>query len=526
VLKSFEYGDVMITLGTGKLSCKEERELGLAGAHDYAVLDMKETSSQRQLLIKNPWCDGMVWKGFRGLVEEEQEHAWPKDLSVALPERSPTVPGTFWMDYEDVVQHFESLYLNWNPGLFLYRQDHHFSWIMAPIKNPDSFIYNPQYTVKCDVETSVWILLSRHFATGEHDIVKEKPLPDASIALGFISLYIFDADGHRVYLGDDALHRGAFVDSPQTLARLDTAPGKTYTIAAAQHDLPLPKYSFTLSIFSRSPLIASPAPDPLPHLSTLAASWTSRSAGGNAQSPTYPTNPQFSIRVPSPTPLTLFLETPVKDIAVHVSLVWGAGNRVSAVTTRDLLGGSGEYRRGCALVNIPHVAEGTYTIICSTFEAGQTGAFTLRVSAAVSCSIAALPSEDAGRLSLRLPRIVFREGVERMLSPLTAARMTRLRVVARGVQGWTGARRPLLRVAVERGQGPNKLVLDVSDRGEFNDVPMGVRTVDLDVSPASAVPGGFWIVVERLGGGEGDAVDVEVLSDGPVQVGLWGTGDG
>ena len=97
--------------------------------------------------------------------------------------------------------------------------------------------------------------------------------------------------------------------------------------------------------------------------------------------------------------------------------------------------------------------------------------------------------------------------------------------MARGVQG-RAARRPLARVAVERGQGPNKLVLDVSDQGEFNDAPMGVRTVDLDVSPARAVPGGLWIVVERLGGGPGDAVDVEVLSDGPVEVGLWGTGDG
>lgn len=525
MLKAFEYGDVMITLGTGKLTCKEEKELGLAGAHDYAILDMKETGSQRQLLIKNPWCDGMVWKGFRVRTEEEEGQSWTKDLSQALPERSPTMPGTFWMDYEDVVQHFESLYLNWNPGLFLHRQDHHFSWTMAPIKNPDSFIYNPQYSVKSDVETTAWILLSRHFATGEQDIVKEKPLSDASIALGFISLYIFDADGHRVYLGDDALHRGAFVDSPQTLARLDMAPRKAYTIAAAQHDLPLPKYSFTLSFFSRSPLTAYPAPDPLPNLSTISGIWNRSSAGGNAHSPTYPSNPQFSICIPSPTPLTLFLETTVKDIAVHVSLVWGGGNRVSAVTARDVLGESGEYRRGCALVSIPRVSEGRYTIVCSTFEAGQTGTFTLRVCAAVSCSIAPIPNEEAGRLSLRLPRIIFQEGVERMLAPLTTVRMTRLRVVARGVQG-RAARRPLARVAVERGQGPNKLVLDVSDQGEFNDAPMGVRTVDLDVSPARAVPGGLWIVVERLGGGPGDAVDVEVLSDGPVEVGLWGTGDG
>jgi hypothetical protein len=55
---------------------------------------------------------------------------------------------------------------------------------------------------------------------------------------------------------------------------------------------------------------------------------------------------------------------------------------------------------------------------------------------------------------------------------------------------------------------------------------MGVRTADLDIGPESGVPCGLWIVVERLGGGVDDEVDVEVLSDASVEVGLWGTGDG
>lgn len=528
MFKSFEFGDVIITLGTGKLSGKEERELGLAGAHDYAVLDMKQNGSQRQLLIKNPWCYGMVWKGFRVEAEEEREHSWAKDLNEALPEeeKPPLRPGTFWMDFEAVVQHFESLYLNWNPGLFLHRQDHHFSWTMPPIKNPGSFIYNPQYAVSSDVQATVWILLSRHFATGEHDIVKEKPLADASMALGFISLYIFDASGRRVLLGDDALHRGAFVDSPQTLARLDMSPGKTYTLAAAQHDLPLEKYSFTLSLFSRSPLTTNPATDPLPHLHTLQGSWTPRSAGGNAHSHAYPSNPQFRISVPQPSPLTLFLESPNHDLPVHVQILWAAGQRVAAVTPRDVLADSGEYRRGCALASVPLAAAGVYTIVCSTFEAGQTGSFTLRVHAAVpSCRVEEIPPEEAGRFRARLPRVEFPAGVERMLAPLSVARMTRLRVVARGRE-----RRSLLRVGVERGQGPGKEVLGASFAGEggFSDAPMGVRSGEMDVGreEAGCCVRGLWIVVERMGGGEGDGVDVEVLSDGPVEVGLWGMGDG
>jgi calpain-7 len=516
----------MITLGTGKLSRKEETELGLAGAHDYAVLDMKESGSQRQLLVKNPWCDGMVWKGFR-TEEQEEPDQWAKDLGEALPRKSPTTPGTFWMDFEDIVQHFESLYLNWNPGLFRYRQDHHFSWTMPLIKNPGSFIYNPQYSMKCDVKATVWILLSRHFGTGEHDIVKEKTLADASSALGFISLYIFEADGRRVYLGDDAIHRGAFVDSPQTLARFEMSPSTAYTIVAAQHDLPLPKYSFTLSFFSRPPLTVNTATDSLPHCTTHKSSWTTRTAGGNAHAPTYPSNPQFSISVPARTDITLILESADQELAVHTTLVWAGGQRVTAVTARDIVGGSGEYRRGCALAHLRAVAAGRYTIVCSTFEAGQMGEFTLRVDSSLPCGVAPVPAEDAGRLSVRLPAAVFQYGVDRLLAPLTTGRMTRLRLVARCASGATGRARPLLKIAVERGQGPNKSVLDVSGGGEFNDAPMGVRTADLDVSPATGHPGGLWIVVERLGGRTGaDSVEVEVLSESPVQVGLWGTGDG
>lgn len=520
----------MVTLGTGKLSCKEEKELGLAGEHDYAVLDMKETGSQRLLLIKNPWCDGMVWKGSRIETQDESssEQAWTRDLREALPQESPTTPGTFWMSFENVVQHFESLYLNWNPGLFRCRQDHHFSWTLPAMKNPGSFTHNPQYTVRSDVKATVWILLSRHFATAEHDIVKGKSftLADASGALGFISLYVFKADGRRVYLSDDAFQRGAFVDSPQTLARLEMSPSTPYTVVVAQHGLPLPKYSFTLSIFSRVPLTAHPAVDSLSHSITQKGSWTVRTAGGNASAPSYPTNPQFSISIPSTTDITLLLESEKQELAVHVKMVWARGERVTAVTARDILGGSGDYRRGCALATIRNVAAGKYTIVCSTFEAGQTGDFTLRIGAMVPCEVKPILAEEAGRLSLRLPVLVFQDGVDRMLAPLVTTRITRLRIVARCRSGGVRSR-PLLKVSLERGQGPNKTILDVSENGEFSDAPTGIRTADLDVSPGMSHPGGLWVVVERLGGRFSlDHVDVEILSDSPLQVGVWGTGDG
>ena len=516
-------------MGTGKLTHREERELGLAGEHDYAILDMKEVGSQRLLLVKNPWCDGMVWKGSVLQTSSSPSQSWPQDLVEALPSSS-TAPGTFWMSFEEIIQHFESLYLNWNPGLFLHRQDYHFTWALPPINTPGSFAHNPQYAFSSPTKETVWILLSRHFATGEQSIMKSKsrPLAPSSSALGFISLYTFAADGRRVYLSDDALHRGAFVDSPQTLATLEVQPATPYTVVVAQHGLPLPKYAFTLSFFSRSPLSINQATDALSHCTTHTGSWTSRTAGGNASASTYPLNPQFSISVPSQTDMTLVLETDKEELAVHVKMVWANGERVSAVTSKDILGGSGDYRRGCALASLRTVLPGKYTIVCSTFEAGQTGNFTLRIGSSVPCTVQPVLAEAAGRLSQRLPILIFQDGVDRMLAPLTLTRLTKLRVVARYGRASQMARsRPLLKVSLERGQGPNKSVLDVSAKGEFSDAPMGIRTGDLDLSPGMAGLGGLWIVVERLGGRVGgDDVEVEVLSDSAVSVGLWGTGGG
>ncbi|KAA8568507.1 hypothetical protein MFRU_012g00750 [Monilinia fructicola] len=538
IYKSFEFGDVMITLGTGKLTMREEADLGLVGEHDYAILDMRESRSQRLLLVKNPWCDGLTWKGPRRRPAEEESEAntWTQELRESLQETGTesgrTKPGTFWMALEDVIQNFESLYLNWNPGLFRYRQDHHLSWVIPPVKSSGTFTQNPQYVVNSTRGETVWVLLSRHFTTEEHDIAQRSSSQSAvSNSLGFISLYVFDASGHRVYLSDGALHRGAYVDSPQTLARFDLPANTPYTVVAAQQNLPLPKYSFSFSFFSRSPLTIHSASDSLTFSTVHNGSWTTRTAGGNASAPSYPSNPQFSISVQEPTDIMLVLEADRQDIAVHVTMIWANGERVTVINSRDIVGGSGDYRRGCALAELRNVAAGKYTIVCSTFQAGETGNFILRVKSSSRCEIRPVLAETAGRLETRLPTLVFPDGVDRMLAPVTVSRLTRLKFVAKA--GNAAGRpippksRPSLRVSIERGQGPNKTLLVSSSEGEFSDAPAGIRTADIDITPDMTRMGGIWVVVERLGGRLGyDAVIVEALSDSQVTIGAWGTGDG
>ncbi|KAK6601605.1 PALB protein [Botrytis cinerea] len=445
IYKSFEFGDVMITLGTGKLTRREEADLGLVGEHDYAVLDMRECGSQRLLLVKNPWCDGMAWKGPRRSPVQEApgDNTWTEGLRESLEasdtSRSSTKPGTFWMAFEDVIQNYESLYLNWNPGLFRYRQDHHLSWMIPHVNNIGTFTQNPQYVVHSVKGETVWVLLSRHFITEEHDIALGSSTQSmVSKSLGFISLYVFDASGHRVYLSDGALHRGAYVDSPKL-----------------SHDSSYPQTPPTqFHTFSAS----------------HPGSWTARTAGGNASSPSYPSNPQFSITVTEPTDIMLVLEADKEDIAVHVTMIWASGQRVTVINSRDIVGGSGDYRRGCALAELHNIAAGKYTIVCSTFQAGEIGNFTLRVKSSSKCEIRPVLAETAGRLNA---------------SPITVVRLTRLRFVAKTRmenRPPPTISRPSLRVSIEKGQGPNKILLASSNEGEFSDAAAGIRTRDIDIS--------------------------------------------
>lgn len=202
---AFWHGDVVLTIGTGKLTELEQQGLGLVSEHDYAILDLKEVQGRRQFLLKNPWA------GAEPLIQS----SLTADLgSLGLNDKPPLSPGTFWMDCEQVLQNFENLYLNWNPGLFKHREDIHFTWDLSHGRViAGCFVKNPQFSISSDSGGTVWLLLGKHFKT-DH---QEFNTGESENETGFISIYIFQADGRRVSLSDGALHRGPYVDSPNTL---------------------------------------------------------------------------------------------------------------------------------------------------------------------------------------------------------------------------------------------------------------------------------------------------------------------
>jgi hypothetical protein len=533
VKKAYDLGDVVITLGTGHLSSDEEETLGLAGEHDYAVLDMSETFGNRKLLVKNPWCDGLVWKGVGSAspkVTGETSGNYPTKLK----------PGSFWISFDDVAQNFQSLYLNWNPSLFTQRQDHHFQWQLPEANMVGSFAHNPQYAMKADSDGQTWILLSRHFQDEELEISR-KPKTTATATsnmLGFMSIYIFDNNGQRVQLSDKSIYRGPFVDSPQTLAPFEAKKGVRYTIVVAAQDLPLPSYSFTLSFFSRTALNIAPAQHDLKHYIELQGRWTQRTSGGNSVSPNYFKNPQFSVTLPMTGPLSILLSTAKEDLPVHVDLVWANGQRVTAVTVRDLVTTSGDYRRGSALASIPSVDAGTYTIVCSTFEPGQIADFTLRIGSNVPCTVIPVLAEGAGCFRTPLPTLAFRNGEGKMRASISVSRLTRFSIIvtrgraSSGTGTWrssssagAGAPRshPTIRVTLESGWGPHRNVLISTGLGEFQEVGPGLRTPECDVDPLASQSWGLWLVVEHMGSTSpnDDGLQVELLSDRQVHVGAW-----
>ncbi|KAL9040878.1 MAG: hypothetical protein Q9214_004310 [Letrouitia sp. 1 TL-2023] len=544
ILKAFGHGDVLITLGTGRMSPTEEQDSGLAGQHDFAVMDLKETE---MVLVKNPWSEGGTWKSpiaARVLSSSDDENdnhkieqrggVVVKEPTKPKPGSDELSPGTFWMSVNNVFQNFESMYINWNPRLFLYKEDFHFIWDLCETNSQGaSFAKNPQYSVSVQDGGTVWFLLSRHFRSSIHEDNK-MDVEANSLDDGFVSLYAFRSKGSRIYLADDALIRGPYVDSPNTLLKLELLANTTYTIVVSEQGLSRAKHKFTLSAFSRKRLHVSEVREKYSTWISRQGVWNRSTAGGNTSSPSYGLNPQFSLALSQTSDILLLLELTSGDIPVHVKLIWSDGKLVSSVTTRDVLGDSGEYRKGHAMAEILGVPAGRYTIICSTFERGQIGNFTLQIGSMSQTIVARLQVRQAGRFVTHIPTGFFEAGNDRLWASLRCDRLTRVSLIARtrsnSDDGRTGKGITMpLKLALEWGQGPMKQILAVSADDEFCNGQQGVQVNDVDIQPRMCENGGIWIVLERFGHSDlqsKEAVDVEVLSEGPSDIGAWVQGEG
>ncbi|KAL8765907.1 MAG: hypothetical protein Q9209_007150 [Squamulea sp. 1 TL-2023] len=537
IFNAFNYGDVLITLGTGKISEFEEHKTGLISEHDYAVVDLQESDTQRRFLVKNPWSRGGGWIAYDGGAQEYNAKDCVEPVSISVTalakeldgESQHIEPGTFWMSINDVFQQFESLYLNWNLGLFTHREDIHFSWDLVQRNGGWASVgNNPQYQLYSKVGGTVWLLLNRHLKSSNRVSQDGSSIVSASDT-GFISVYIYYDKGDRIYLTDGPCTRSPYVDSLNTLLKVELAKNARCTVVISEQELDRSRHNFTLSGFSLQRLSMSEAYDRYYSRTVRNGEWTSATAGGNASSACYFQNPQFSIHLPQLSDVSLLLELAAGEIPIHVRLMRTDGKPVRFVMSRDIVGDSGEYRKGHAYAEIRNVPAGRYTIICSTFEQGQLGRFTLHVGTMLDCTVERLSSRPAGRFVSQLPTAVFGPQIDRLWAMMRCSRLTRLSVVARShgtanmPNDWHKPSDLPLKVSLELGQGPMKRVLAVSGNDDFCNGYYGAQLDDVDIQPYMCAQAGIWIVIERAGPLElhSQAVTIEVYSDSAIEVGSF-----
>ena len=534
ILKAFRYGDVLITMGTGHLTEKEERAMGLVGNHDYAVISLQENQGQPVFLVKNPWSNGQVWKGQIGrsndpeLISDSFERLHLVNDVSTESSADQLLPGTFWMPLHDIFQSFESIYLNWNPSLFSYRQDVHFKWDLKENDSAPGFLgLNPQFTISSHKNGLLWLILNRHFEN------QEPPEQRPQGQEGFVSLYAFLNGGRKVFLSSCATAQSHYVDSPNILLKLDLKSGEPLTIALSEQALPRRLQAFSLSSLSLNPAHIAPVNEIYPYRSNHAGVWSPSTSGGNAGNPAYHVNPQFSVSLSEPLDVSLLLQNAREQWPIHVKLVWANGKQVQKVTTRDIVGDSGEHQRGYAFTEIKSLQAGTYTIICSTFEPGQLGNFMLQVGSTRPCQVNKVTVAAAGRFLTNAKGAVLGPDEDRWITRLQSNRLNKLSVSAKslgdGRDPSTKSCSPF-KISVELGRGPMKRILAVSGDDEFVDARQSaIATPDVDIYPEMSFTRGLWIVLERLGCSgipSDEQVEVQILSDAPCEIGEWVREDG
>jgi len=88
---------------TGKNA--EMPDSGLVPGHAYSVIQVKEALGNRLLNIRNPW-GRFEWGG--AWCDKDQER-WTPEMIELLNPNFDELDGTFWMSFEDFVQHFRGL---------------------------------------------------------------------------------------------------------------------------------------------------------------------------------------------------------------------------------------------------------------------------------------------------------------------------------------------------------------------------------------------------------------------------------
>ncbi|XP_061229137.1 calpain-7 isoform X1 [Neopsephotus bourkii] len=383
----FHKGDVLITTATGVMSEEEGEKWGLVPTHAYAVLDIREYKGLRFLQLKNPWSH-LRWKG---RYSENDTRNWTPDLQKYLnfdPRTAQKIDnGIFWIAWEDLCQHYDVIYLSWNPSLFKESTCIHSTWDakQGPVKDAYSLANNPQYKLEVQCPqggAAVWVLLSRHI-TDKDDFAHNRE---------FITMVVYKTDGKKVYYpaSPPPYIDGIRINSPHYLTKIKlTTPGPyTFTLVVSQYEKQNTIH-YTIRVYSMCKFTFSKIPTPYTISKRVNGQWKSHSAGGCGNfRDTYKNNPIYQFQLDKNGPLLIELRGP-RQYSVGFEII-----TVSTVGEPGSYGfqkkSSGDYRCGFCYLELENIVAGVYNIIPTTFLPQQEGPFFLDFNSATPLKVSQL----------------------------------------------------------------------------------------------------------------------------------------
>ncbi|KAJ4483777.1 hypothetical protein J3R30DRAFT_3284463 [Lentinula aciculospora] len=380
ILWDFNNGNCMFTFGTGVKPGIQWRDRSLLSTHSYAVLDVREDKNGNGRFIT--------------VLD-----SWPNSESpeIALQER-PNLIEIPWLEALDV---FEGIYLNWDPQIWSSSLTYR-AYVGVYVNNEifSSTLYRSMWRARTDKKGSlfmIWVLLTRH-------------VNDTRKLGEFIACKIQIEDDEArcsvVCEKQKISHKGAFTNSPHVLARMHIPPlnqSASLSILAICENC-TEDTGFDVTIYAPKQVRLTWVKDipKFPFTKTLEDTLISQNSGGNHTYPTFMINPQYHLRLypsnqdkMSTAKRTTLIVEINKDVPIQVMICWSQGERVKEPAPKSVVATSGSYAHGLARLT-EQLLPGDYSIIVSTFEPQQTGAFSLSVNSFASFDVTPIPQEGAG----------------------------------------------------------------------------------------------------------------------------------
>ncbi|KDR76346.1 hypothetical protein GALMADRAFT_247750 [Galerina marginata CBS 339.88] len=378
--RGFSTGQCVVTLGTGPTSYVRWRDVPLLPSHSYAVIDAYEREDGQYFTVLDSWVRA--------------------DGSKDEPSKVLQIP------WSEVMNVFEGVYLSWDPNLWQNKLTFHGMWKRNTGDEDGSRQAQIEFICDSMLDEEILVLLTSH-------VVDTRRTSD------FIALRVDMEDdltnGMDIAKNQQILSaKGTYTNSTHILSRNRVPKSQRTGILSitASYDGDAREVGFTLTAYSKATtkisLVENKSTPPFTR--KVEGSFTAKTAGGNCTYPSFMVNPQYrlvvhpvksqegaSTGVSSKGRLTVALQTS-KDMPVNVAMVWSQSQRVSDLSTKDLVASSGAYSYGLAQLT-KAIPPGEYTIVASAFEPRHMGPFSLKVESFYPFDLESIPQEGAGMYS-------------------------------------------------------------------------------------------------------------------------------